>query len=467
MYTSIVKVTTGNCKCPQPTRSIVATAIAAVALTVPQTVGAETFHCSSGDVACLTAAIQLANVNGQDNTIRLEAGMYTLAAVENVTNGPNGLPSIIGSITIRGAGADRTNIARASDAPEFRLFHVMSDGNLTLDRVNLTGGRSFSGSGGAIYNNGGVVNIVRTTIVQNFASGGGGLSNSDGTVNVSRSTFARNGGGVEDGGLRTNGGNVRITQSRFSENTAFHGAGGMGVRGGTVFVTTSTFQGNGADDTGAIRVHSGGTLVVSESSFTQNSAGGSAGTGGAIGNFGGAVFISNSTFSNNVGSRIGHGTAIGNFSGTLTLLNSTLTANTTVVPLPVSSALSGGATTLVQNTIVAGNTGGQSPQDCDGPIKSLGNNLIGTTTGCGIILEPSDLTGDPGLGAFTDNDKPGNGHFPLLHASQAIDAGNDAACPETDQIGRRRTGQCDIGAITFRKRDDQQDEDDDMDGPEF
>ena len=83
-------------------------------------------------------------------------------------------------------------------------------------------------------------------------------------------------------------------------------------------------------------------------------------------------------------------------------------------------------------------------------------------TGCTITLLPSDLTGDPGLGAFTDTGRPGNGHFPLLPTSQAIDAGNDALCPRTDQLGRRRLGPCDIGAIAFRERDDRQHEDDDQ-----
>ena len=81
--------------------------------------------------------------------------------------------------------------------------------------------------------------------------------------------------------------------------------------------------------------------------------------------------------------------------------------------------------------------------------------------GCTITLQPSDLTGDPGLDAFTDNDRPGNGHFPLLPTSQAIDTGNDAVCPRRDQLGQRRinirgvgTSICDIGAIEFHPHDE-------------
>jgi hypothetical protein len=114
---------------------------------------------------------------------------------------------------------------------------------------------------------------------------------------------------------------------------------------------------------------------------------------------------------------------------------------------------------LLQNTIIARNTAVPGfpppqivPSDCSGLVTSLGNNLIGFP--CNITLEPSDLTGDPGLGTFTDNGTPGNGHFPLLSSSQAIDAGNNAVCLRRDQLGKRRVGPCDIGAISFRDKDD-------------
>jgi len=87
--------------------------------------------------------------------------------------------------------------------------------------------------------------------------------------------------------------------------------------------------------------------------------------------------------------------------------------------------------------------------DCFGPATSFGNNLIGDPSGCTMTLQPTDLTGDPGLGPFTDNGTPGNGHFPLLPGSQAIDAGNEAVCPRRAQLGERRIRPCDIGSIAF------------------
>ena len=107
-------------------------------------------------------------------------------------------------------------------------------------------------------------------------------------------------------------------------------------------------------------------------------------------------------------------------------------------------------TLLARNLARAGS--GVYPSDCGGPITSLGHNLIGDPTGCTITLHLSDRTGDPGLATFTDDGTPGNGHVPLLPTSQAIDAGNNAACPRRDQLRQRRIGLCDIGAIEFRRR---------------
>jgi len=131
---------------------------------------------------------------------------------------------------------------------------------------------------------------------------------------------------------------------------------------------------------------------------------------------------------------------------TQTITNSTISGNSARI---ASGGLCGLAT--LQNTILALNTVMFGPgADCTGPVTSLGSNLIGDPTGCTITLQPSDLPGSPGLGAFTDDGTPGQGHFPLLPTSQAIDAGNDAACPPTDQLGQPRVGRCDIGAIEFQ-----------------
>src|SRR4030095_16849419 len=97
------------------------------------------------------------------------------------------------------------------------------------------------------------------------------------------------------------------------------------------------------------------------------------------------------------------GSAITNYH-TLILTNSTLADNDNSDSFrPGSSTLlsASGATTLLQNTLLARNVAnGENGPDCVGVVISLGHNLIGDPTGCTITLHPSDLTGDPGLGDF-------------------------------------------------------------------
>src|SRR5262245_57194966 len=113
------------------------------------------FACAAGDVACLITAIHAANTNEEANTITLAAGLYTLTAVGNNTDGPTGLPSVTGALHLRGAGADSTVLERAAGAPPFRLLHVAATGGLTLEGLTLGGGdATTTNAGGGIWNQG-------------------------------------------------------------------------------------------------------------------------------------------------------------------------------------------------------------------------------------------------------------------------------------------------------------------------
>jgi hypothetical protein len=200
-------------------------------------------------------------------------------------------------------------------------------------------------------------------------------------------------------------------------------------------------------------------VTITHSTVARNFGGG--GFGGGILNVGGTMTIANSTIVNNVAGGLSNG-------GTVTLTNTTVAENGGSIGT-AGTGITNGGTMLLQNSIIARNMSSENPfgqtstPDCLGLIISLGNNLIGDPTGCDITLKSTDLTGDPGLGTFTDNGSPGNGHFPLLSTSQAIDAGNNAVCFRRDQLGRRRVDPCDIGAISFRDKDDRQHEEKDDD----
>jgi hypothetical protein len=557
-----------------------------LALALPHPVQAETLRCGAGDVGCLIAAINEANTNGQQrNTIRLEAGTYTLTAVDNDTDGPNGLPSVTSTLTIRGAGAETTVIERDASAPAFRLLHVEASGTLTLNALTLQGGNTIGspgppggpGDGGGIFSSGrltvthstlsdntaaggvggsiggpgdgggifssGTLTVTHSTVSGNTAAGGqtngtgfggsgsGGGIFSSGTLTVTNSILSGNtatgtsanqlggdgsGGGIfssssltvtnsilsdnkatgvgaavvsghSSGGGIFSSGTLTVTNSILSDNMASGGGGPPGTHttgdGGGIFsigitltVTHSTIRDNTASGLGSfvapfapgtgggIFFNSNGTLIVTNSTLSGNTAATSIpaffGTDGGGIRAIGTIIVTNSTLSGNRAVGTGGGIAVFNSSssGTLTVTNSTLSGNTvsgvSVQPPGGGLANQGDGPVALQNTILAQNSSAGTAPDCAGLITSLGNNLMGDPTGCTITLQPSDLTGDPGLSTFTDNSRPGNGHFPLLPTSQAIDAGSDTVCPSKDQLGQRRIGPCDIGAIRFRDQDD-------------
>ena len=418
---------------------VVAVVVLGLALALPLSVQAKTFHCGAGDVPCLIAAINTANANGETNTIRLAAGTYTLTAVDNGSfSNANGLPVITSPLTITGRRADNTSIERDASAPRFRILRVAAAGTLTLKWLTLRGGESL-GNGNGILNDG-TLTLVHSAVTSNGSAScfsGGGIATS-GTATIAHSTIADNLCLSSGGGLYISGGTVTLHASTVKDNLAQGGGGGifngafLGV-GGTVIITESAIIANGGDASGGGILNSG-TMVITNTTIAANHP--LEFMGGGIVNSGGTLLLTNSTVAGNISD--GGGGGITQTGGTVLLLNTILAQNSlTPFPLP-----------------------GSGP-DCAGSITSLDHNLIGDLTGCTITLQPGDLTGNPGLGAFTDNGRPGNGHFPLLSTSQAIDAGNDALCPRTDQLGRRRLGPCDIGAITFRDRDDRHHEDDD------
>jgi hypothetical protein len=160
--------------------------------------------------------------------------------------------------------------------------------------------------------------------------------------------------------------------------------------------------------------------------------------GGGIWNFG-ELQITNSTVARNAAV---HGAGVCNSGGTVAMLNATMAENTGSPDPHVTCA---GGTTIVHNTIL-GHTG-----DYAGPMTSLGHNLVTDPNNLTITLHPTDLTGDPGLGPFTDTGEPGEQYFPLQEGSLAIDAGNDETCSQRDQLGEKRDQPCDIGAIEFQE----------------
>jgi predicted outer membrane repeat protein len=298
---------------------IVALLIVAFATSAP--VQAAVFQCPS--VPCLLAAINTANANGEDDTIQLEAGTYLLTAVDNETDGPNGLPPITSTVTLQGAGAETTVIERDASAPEFRIFHVAAAGSLTLDGLAIRGGGGgpfFFFSGGGLLNNSGTVSVINSTVSNSTAGRGGGISN-NGTVTILNSTIVGNRANGPSGGL-DNFGTMTITNSMISNNVG-DDCGAIGSAG-TIMILNSTLADNQASSSGGA-ICSGALLTVLNSTLAGNQAGF---VGGGIANGGTAGAIATIINSTLVSNHASIGNGIANFQGTVTITNSTLASNT-------------------------------------------------------------------------------------------------------------------------------------------
>jgi hypothetical protein len=397
------------------------------------------FFCPSGDVTCLIAAINQANGISGEHVISLEPGSYTLQAIDN--GGPfigNGLPVISGSIKIESTAEDiPTVIERDVNAPRFRIFEVSAFGILILNGLTVQRGLHIPGAA-AILNRG--VTSLENSIVRDSDTGFNGAIHNLGTLRVIRSIIADNFGGHQGGGILNSG------RGDFMGSTA----------DGNVLVENSTIARNGSADGGGIFNY--GSLIVKNSAIIDNHSD-CCQPGGGILNLGGSVEIVNSTIAkNSAGGALGDGGGglFNSGGGQVSITNSTIRENETFEG--GGGIENDGGTVRLQNTIVAGNTvgsGGSVRSDCIGTITSLGNNFIGDPADCDINLQPSDLTGDPGLGTlveFGEDDAPGKVFYPVLAGSVVINRANSAACPKQDQLGNPRVGTCDIGAIEFQGR---------------
>lgn len=232
------------------------------------------------------------------------------------------------------------------------------------------------------------------------------------------------------------GGDLTLTGVRMEGNTATNNGGGVcGDTDHSLTVIDSSFINNSAGSSGG-GLYTAGDLTVRGSTFTANEAtlvGGGLTTGSNV--FGGTAVITNSTFSSN-NSNVGGGISSQPASDT-SLLNVTITENTAGTG---GSAIQDVGPVTVQNSIIDGTCG---------DVTSLGNNIFTDIGGCDASAIASDIvTANPGLGPLHDNGGPTLTHR-LDSDSPAVDAADDAACPEVDQRGedRPRGGGCDIGAF--------------------
>jgi hypothetical protein len=400
------------------------------------------------------------------NTVVFSQDVFSVAQTISLTTGQI---EISKSLTIDGAAVVTPTI---SGNGWTRVFTVSAGISVTLSRLLIVNGVAYGGAG--VYNAGiltithsriasneslnvygggaynaatGKLTLVESALSYNQARGSMGFSfaavagiYSDGLLTVVSSTIDHN----DQRGIANNGAAI-VVNSMFDSN---YGSGIGNV--GTLSVGNSTFVNNygeySKDCVGAGGIGNGGTAVVINSTFADNIAC----TGGGIVN-GGTLRVINSTFTGNQAfffngapppyNISGKGGAIANI-GTLNMLNVTLSGNEADVS---GAGVYNYAAVTLTNSIIANSITGSN---CGGIIIDGGHNLEDANT-CGFSLTLHSLISTtPLLGPLQNNGGPTLTMAPLP-GSPAINAGDNASCPATDQRGvsRPQGGICDIGAV--------------------
>ncbi len=405
----------------------------------------------AGLYASGSSSVSLTDVAIRNNTggIAIGAGM---ALIDGATLTMMG-GSVTGNVATQAAGGGM--IARSSTASIQNVTFQDNDADVQGGGMQLLGSSN--------------VTLANVTFRNNHSAGNGGGIGMFGTsvLNVSNSLFEGNTTPTSGGAIgKGEASQLTVTDSRFIGNQATLQSGAMHLVGtGNATISRSTFSGN-TSVTGGGAITTGATMLVETSTFTGNAAGTLASP--ALGQ-GGAIFsastanstIRNSTISGNSATTLGGGISV---TGQATLTSLTIVNNTALTFGGGLGANNNGAVTI-SSSLLAGNMVGIDAINCGAGglamITSTGYNLsdnfscsladIGSAdVAAPFFNHPTDLVNVPaGISTtLADNGGPTQTHA-VLTGSAAINAGNPAACPTTDQRGYSRQGTCDIGAFEF------------------
>ncbi|ABX05364.1 MAG TPA: CSLREA domain-containing protein [Herpetosiphon sp.] len=374
---------------------------------------------------------------------------------------------------------------------------IYNAGSLSISNSALIGNRTAATlhdfNGGAIYNTA-QLTINAVDFRQNQAVNGGAIysTSTDQQLSISTSEFTDNEAIIVNDNEDPQGGALWLNSTKTISNTIFRSneanAGGAIYALKALTINTSIFDRNAAGSGNGIAhgtaIHSKGQSNINRSIFKFN-----AGDSAAIGNAG-TMQLDRATIINNSNRAIEFmGTApIGTGGGVhntnqLTIINSTIsnnTANLAGAGIYNSRSLHLINTSVISNGIKFGDEDGVGGGIYTLPASTsyLTNTLIslntapagadcwGATQGFYALISELDdcqLAGNTNLGDLAAQTSPltqvddYTWVAPLTQTSPAVDAGNNQACPASDQRGQSRPidgngdllARCDLGAYEF------------------
>lgn len=409
--------------------------LAGVALAFPLAVPAATYVVNkigdSNDGTCdadcsLREAVAAAVASADDDVIEFDPVVF--AAPRTITlSGTEIVIAANGRLDIIGPGADLLTVSGNNAS---RIIANTANAVTTLSGIRFTEGNGVgaanNGRGGALYNVGGNLTLDRVIVTGNTSKlGGGGINNAGSSV-------------------PTVPGTLTINESLFSDNTsALSGGAIQNFSPSVLTIRNSAFVGNTADsENGGGAAQFNGSVTVSNSTFSGNAA--PNGSGGAIQANGPLVLLANVTISANTS--LHNGTGLQQTFGTahVFLRNTIIAGNFGAGNSPDVTHTTNGLTSLGHNLIgVVGTSApwiGSDLLNQDPGLDSLADNggftpthaLLGGSAaidaGDDCVLDQSCATQNPG--ADLDIDQRGRSR-PL---GEAVDIGAFEFDPDADII---------------------------------
>lgn len=433
--------------------------------------------CLTGGAVCtLRAAIQESNAWPGPDTITIPAGTYTFSIAGVDDSAASGDLDIYEAVVIRG-NDDTTTTVNANDLE--RVFDIHSV-DVTIEHLSMINGRAANSEGGGIRIIEGDLTLRHITLDSNETTGtgfgGGGVYTNTGSLIIDDATITNN-RSSRGGGVFHFSRDMAITNSRINSNLADLGA----ASGGGVFtqsegpniISNTTINGNNAALGGGGGVYAVFGATITNSTISNNVSG-QVGGGGVYDIGIGTLTITNTTISGNTIS-LGNGGALHTRKSTAIIVNSTIYNNRALgidngidtfnghaggIFLPKDESIT------LTNTIITNNTSSTGGNNCFSQTD-LGDVGIFQSTTLSTISDDNtcELAGigdAPNTGSNVASSLSStlgtNGGPTLTHAitvGPAVDTGNVAACPGTDQRGFTRpvngsgSAICDIGAIEY------------------